>query len=55
MLHHQSLAGNKTIVEILLGLGADPKLKSTDGRSAIDLAVAAGWPLIEAAHRKNSA
>ncbi|MDF1665214.1 MAG: DUF2314 domain-containing protein [Planctomycetota bacterium] len=51
LLHHQSLAGNKTIVDILLKSGADPRLKGTDGRSPIDLASA--WPFIESTLRES--
>lgn len=51
LLHHQALAGNKTIVDILLKEGANPKAKTKKGRTALDLAKAAPWPKIEATLR----
>lgn len=51
LLHHQSLAGNKTIVDILLSAGADARAKTKDGRTALDLASTAPWPKIEATLR----
>ncbi len=43
MLHRDALAGNATIVKILLKQGADPKVKTPDGDTALDLARIFGW------------
>ncbi|WP_018610504.1 DUF2314 domain-containing protein [Uliginosibacterium gangwonense] len=49
MLHREALAGNHAPVMLLLKHGADPLLKTPDGRTALDLAKAMGWPRIIAA------
>lgn len=43
MLHQQALAGTAIGVEILLEHGADPDARTSDGRTALDLAQALGW------------
>tara|TARA_R110002095_G_scaffold215691_3_gene210622 strand:+ start:22201 stop:23010 length:810 start_codon:yes stop_codon:yes gene_type:complete len=43
MLHRDALAGNATIVKILLKHGADKNLKTPDGDTALDLARIFGW------------
>ncbi len=48
MLHRHSLAGSAGIVEALLNHGADATASTPDGRTAADLAHAAGWPRVAA-------
>lgn len=43
LLHHESLAGNALVVEVLLNHGADHSLQTNDGDLAIDLAQLMGW------------
>ncbi len=43
MLHRDALAGNATVVKILLEHGADPTLKTPDGDTPYDLAKCFGW------------
>lgn len=45
MLHRESIAGNKTCVDILLQMGADPTAKTVDGYTAADFAQKLGWTL----------
>ena len=43
MLHRDALAGNATVVKILLEHGADPTLKTPEGDTPYDLAKRFGW------------
>lgn len=43
MLHRDALAGNATIVKVLLKHGADRKLKNHEGDTPLDLAKIFGW------------
>lgn len=43
VLHHQSLAGNRNIVRLLLELGADPFARIARGETPRQLAEAIGW------------
>lgn len=43
MLHNEAIAGNKGIIEVLLGMGADKNNKSINGKKAIDYAKLMGW------------
>lgn len=43
MLHKESIAGNKTSVEVLLQQGADVNRKTNDGRTALDFAKQLQW------------
>jgi hypothetical protein len=43
ILHHLALAGSTTGVKVLLKAGADPNLRTADGRTAADLAESLGW------------
>ncbi|SHE45726.1 DUF2314 domain-containing protein [Pedobacter caeni] len=51
ILHRETVAGNRTSVEVLLQLGADKNVKTAEGKSALDLAKQVGWeqiiPLLE--------
>ena len=51
ILHRETVAGNRSSVEVLLQLGADKNLKTDKGNSALDLAKQVGWeqiiPLLE--------
>ncbi|WP_434036223.1 DUF2314 domain-containing protein [Formosa sp. 4Alg 33] len=42
-LHTETIAGNKTAVEILLELGADKTAKTNTGKTALDFAIALNW------------
>ncbi len=46
LLHHQALAGSAATVRALLANGANTRAKTKDGRTALDLARAMGWPRI---------
>lgn len=43
LLHRETIAGNKTSVEILLQQGADANYKTTSGKTALDFAKRLGW------------
>jgi len=43
LLHKESIAGNKTIVEILLQMGSDKNVKTTSGYTALDFAQKLQW------------
>jgi uncharacterized protein YegJ (DUF2314 family) len=43
MLHHEAIAGNKTIVDILLEKGVDKNVKSNKGKTALDYAKELHW------------
>lgn len=51
LLHKEAIAGNRTLIEELLAAGADPSLKTTNGKTALDFAKALNWehiiPLLE--------
>ncbi len=51
LLHRETIAGNKSIVEILLQFKADKNVKAANGKSALDFAKQVGWehivPLLE--------
>lgn len=51
LLHKETLAGNKTTVELLLQFDADVHSKTNSGKTALDFAKALGWthliPLLE--------
>lgn len=53
LLHRETIAGNKTSVEILLQSGADASTRTNSGKTALDFAKQAGWeqiiPLLESA------
>ncbi|MFB9053876.1 DUF2314 domain-containing protein [Formosa undariae] len=42
-LHTETIAGNKTAVDILLELGADKTAKTNTGKTALDFAIALNW------------
>lgn len=42
-LHTETIAGNKTAVDILLELGADKNAKTKTGKTALDFATALNW------------
>lgn len=42
-LHHEALAGNRNIVQLLLEFGADREAKTDIGQSATDLAAVLSW------------
>ena len=42
-LHTETIAGNKTAVDILLELGADKNAKTNTGKTALDFAIALNW------------
>lgn len=46
LLHHEAVAGNAGIVEILLQNGADKNLLTKNGKRAIDLARNLNWELV---------
>lgn len=43
MLHRETIAGNKTCVELLLAMGADADAKTADGCTALDFARRMEW------------
>ena len=43
LLHHEAMAGNMAIIQILLKHGCDVNAKTRDGQTAADLAAAIGW------------
>jgi len=43
LLHQEALAGSAPTVKVLLTAGADPKAKTNDGRTALELARSLGW------------
>ena len=43
MLHRESIAGNKTTIDILLELGADKTIKNKKGKNAFDYAKQLNW------------
>jgi uncharacterized protein YegJ (DUF2314 family) len=51
LLHKEAIAGNATLIEELLAAGADPSLKTNNGKTALDFAKALDWahiiPLLE--------
>lgn len=47
-LHHDALAGNAAIVQILLEAGADPQAKTNHGMTPIQLARSLGWEKVAA-------
>ncbi|MAQ17966.1 MAG: hypothetical protein CMN30_24610 [Sandaracinus sp.] len=52
MLHDQALAGSLPTVEVLLAAGADPRLETPDGRTALHLAEDLDWvPVVAALQR----
>lgn len=52
LLHKESIAGNKSSVEVLLHMGADKKITTRTGKTALDFARQLNWehliPLLEA-------
>lgn len=44
--------GNNEMVRLLLDLGADPKLKDREGKTASDYAVSGGWTNLAALLRQ---
>ncbi len=42
-LHKEAIAGNKTSIEILLELGVDKTVKSSNGKTALDYAESMNW------------
>ncbi|WP_220399523.1 ankyrin repeat domain-containing protein [Filimonas effusa] len=52
LLHRETIAGNRTSIEILLEKGADKGLKTHNGKTALDYARQLNWthiiPLLEA-------
>jgi len=50
-LHHEALAGNLALVNVLLANGADKNLRTKSGKRAIDLAEYLGWSEIAKALR----
>jgi uncharacterized protein YegJ (DUF2314 family) len=42
-LHRETIAGNKTSVEVLLESGADPDAKTKNGKTALDFAKQLNW------------
>lgn len=42
-IHHEALAGNAPSVKALLDHGVDPKVKTSDGQTALDLAKILNW------------
>ncbi len=47
LLHRESIAGNKTMVEVLLEFGADKSVKSKFGKTAYDYAQQMHWKHLE--------
>jgi ankyrin repeat protein len=51
LLHRESIAGNKSSVEVLLEMGADTKAATRTGKTALDFARQLNWdhliPLLE--------
>lgn len=43
MLHNEAIAGNKSIIEVLLQLGADKSATTNTGKTALDYAKSMGW------------
>ncbi|MCL2376205.1 MAG: DUF2314 domain-containing protein [Defluviitaleaceae bacterium] len=43
MLHREAIAGNKTIVEVLMQMGADVNAKTNNGHTALDFAEKLKW------------
>jgi ankyrin repeat protein len=48
LLHQESLAGNAATVRALLDAGADPKVKTHDGMTPLQLAQSLGWENVAA-------
>ncbi len=48
MLHQLAMAGSADGVEVLVARGADPNARDSKGRTARDLAVMMGWPVVVA-------
>jgi ankyrin repeat protein len=46
MVHRDALAGNASVVDLLVKAGADAHKKNSNGHSAYDLASMAKWPLV---------
>ncbi|MFV0430329.1 MAG: DUF2314 domain-containing protein [Arachnia sp.] len=43
ILHREAIAGNATVVAVLLELGVDTAVRSTSGKTALDFARSMGW------------
>ncbi|MBD3212808.1 MAG: hypothetical protein GF311_09390, partial [Candidatus Lokiarchaeota archaeon] len=43
MLHHHSLAGSTPTVQVLLEYGANPMIKTNEGKIPLDLAMMMNW------------
>jgi uncharacterized protein YegJ (DUF2314 family) len=48
LLHQESLAGNATIVELLLAAGANPRAVTENGMTPLELAQSLGWERVVA-------
>jgi uncharacterized protein YegJ (DUF2314 family) len=47
LLHKEAIAGNRTNIEILLELGIDKTIKSSNGKTALDYAESMNWAHIK--------
>ena len=47
LLHSESIAGNKSNIEVLINLGANKSVKSKTGKTALDYANVLGWDHIK--------
>jgi ankyrin repeat protein len=45
-LHSLALGGSAACVKVLLSVGADPRVKTKRGKTALELAEAMGWPRV---------
>lgn len=43
MLHHETISGNLSSVEVLLEMGADKNIKTSEGKTALDFAKQLKW------------
>ncbi|WP_062055190.1 DUF2314 domain-containing protein [Aquimarina longa] len=43
MLHNETIAGNKTIIDVLLKIGIDKEAKTNTGKTALDYAKSLNW------------
>ena len=43
ILHREAIAGNQSVIEVLLSMGADPAVRSQRGKTAHQYAQAMGW------------
>lgn len=55
LLHSLALGGSAACVKVLLAAGADPRQKTSRGRTALELAQALDWPRVVALLRTASA